>query len=60
MEKSIKQKNMKTLKTESKKYSSPVCETFACESMTPLCVSGVGASGSSENFGETDYEWQIK
>ena len=51
--------NMK-INTNKEKYSSPVCETFACESMTPLCVSGVGASGSSENFGETDYEWQIK
>ena len=53
MEKSIKQKNMKTLKTESKKYSSPVCEIFACETMTPLCVSGV-----AEDYDENDFDWQ--
>ena len=52
---------MKTNATpESLKYSSPVCEIFACETMTPLCVSGVGVSGTSENFDETDYVWQVK
>ena len=51
--------NMKTNATmESLKYSSPVCEIFACESMTPLCVSSV--VGSSEDFEVTDYVWQIK
>lgn len=50
---------MKTNATmESLKYSSPVCEIFACESMTPLCVSS--AVGSSEDYEETDYVWQIK
>ena len=50
---------MKTLTTESMNYSSPVCEIFACESMSPLCVSGVGDSGTSENFDETDHVWQL-
>ena len=45
---------------ESLKYSSPVCEIFAYEAMTPLCVSGVEGSGASENFDESDYVWQVK
>lgn len=50
--------DMKTNVTqESLKYCSPVCEIFACESMTPLCVSS--AVGSSEDYEETDYVWQI-
>lgn len=38
------------------KYSSPLCETFACETMMPLCVS----TGTAEAFEETDYVWQVK
>lgn len=53
---------MKTNATpESLKYSSPVCEIFACETMTPLCVSGaVTGSFNTENYDEEDYVWQIK
>ncbi len=46
--------------SESLKYCSPVCETIVCEEMTPLCVSGLDGSGSSENFDESDYGWQVK
>ena len=48
---------MKTIMNpESLKYSSPVCEIFACETMMPLCVS----TGTAETYEETDYVWQIK
>lgn len=52
--------NKITRQSESLIYSSPACEIFACESMTPLCVSGVDGSGTSEKFDESDYVWQIK
>ena len=50
---------MKTNATqENLKYTSPVCETFAYETMMPLCVStGVG---TSEDYDESDYTWQVK
>ena len=48
---------MKTNATpEILQYSSPVCETLACETMMPLCVS----TGIVEAFKEEDYVWQVK
>ena len=52
---------MKTLTTESTQYRAPKCEIFACETMTPLCVSGaVTGSFKTEDYEEEDYGWQIK
>ena len=60
MEKYIKHINMNkiTKLSENLKYSSPVCETLACEAMIPLCVSNV--LGTSEKYDESDYVWQVK
>jgi hypothetical protein len=44
---------------ENMKYCSPACEIFVCEPMSPLCVSGVDGSGTSENYDETDHVWQL-
>ena len=51
---------MKTITTKSTQYRAPKCEIFACESMTPLCGSGVmDGFGTAESFDETNYEWQL-